>query len=168
MIECVPDCKSRDQLGKLTRGSLNDYFHDKYGHDDSQAYQKVKHWHNKLNVITIICVAIKIITCMYCLWLCLACYHLFTLFYTQARANFVHSMAAYSLVTYLLQIKDRHNGNIMITKLGHIVHIGTVHVWCTCVCQLIQRCTHLCMYICITCKSYAFTNILIHTHYLAV
>ena len=42
VIECVPDCKSRDQLGKLTRGSLNDYFHDKYGHGDSQAYQKVK------------------------------------------------------------------------------------------------------------------------------
>lgn len=47
MIECVPDCKSRDQLGKLTRGSLNDYFHDKFGHGDSQDYQKVyKHYHN--------------------------------------------------------------------------------------------------------------------------
>ena len=37
----MPDCKSRDQLGKLTRGSLNDYFYDKFGHGDSQAYQKV-------------------------------------------------------------------------------------------------------------------------------
>ena len=55
VIECVPDCKSRDQLGKLTRGSLNDYFHDKFGHGDSQDYQKVKHYH-KLSIHTQICV----------------------------------------------------------------------------------------------------------------
>eukprot|EP00466_Bigelowiella_natans_P017785 jgi/Bigna1/39092/e_gw1.30.137.1 len=41
----------------------------------------------------------------------------------QAQRNFVESMAAYSLVTYVFAIKDRHNGNIMIDREGRIVHI---------------------------------------------
>ena len=37
--------------------------------------------------------------------------------------NFVRSLAGYSLVTYMLQVKDRHNQNIMIKRDGTIVHI---------------------------------------------
>ena len=42
--------------------------------------------------------------------------------YKQAMKNYIASLAGYSLVCYFLQIKDRHNGNILIDNKGHLFY----------------------------------------------
>lgn len=43
--------------------------------------------------------------------------------YDRAVSAYINSLAGYSLLSYLLNIKDRHNGNILLQRDGHIVHI---------------------------------------------
>ena len=43
--------------------------------------------------------------------------------YKAAEDAFKRSLAAYSIISYVLQLKDRHNGNVLIDNEGHIIHI---------------------------------------------
>lgn len=43
--------------------------------------------------------------------------------FRAAQRRFIESMAAYSLVSYVLLLKDRHNGNILLNAEGRVIHI---------------------------------------------
>jgi phosphatidylinositol 4-kinase B len=43
--------------------------------------------------------------------------------FAAAQLNFLQSLAGYSILSYLIGFKDRHNGNLLIDNQGHILHI---------------------------------------------
>lgn len=43
--------------------------------------------------------------------------------FEAARRAFIASAAGYAVASFLLQAKDRHNGNLLVSNDGHLVHI---------------------------------------------
>ena len=43
--------------------------------------------------------------------------------FEEAQLNFIKSLAGYSVFCYVFNVKDRHNGNIMLSRSGHLIHI---------------------------------------------
>ena len=43
--------------------------------------------------------------------------------FDEAQKRFAESLAGYSIFCYLFNVKDRHNGNILIDSQGHLIHI---------------------------------------------
>jgi phosphatidylinositol 4-kinase len=107
LLECLRDAKSVDEVKKSTDGftTLRDYFERAYGpptrqmrsrhHPGIRPFPQESHSSLLPNEIT----------------------------FEKAQDNFLRSLVGYSLICYILQIKDRHNANILLDREGHIMHI---------------------------------------------
>ena len=121
LLECLSDAKSVDEVKKRTDGftTLRDYFERAYGPPRRPAFippSGMRQQYNHRNG-----------------------QHPFGLpktantsggriSFETAQDNFLRSLVGYSLVCYILQIKDRHNANILLDRLGHIMHIDFGYV----------------------------------------
>jgi phosphatidylinositol 4-kinase len=101
LLECVKDAKSIDEVKKETDGftTLREYFERAYGPptrsiSTSQQEGGVQLIDNGVSIS-----------------------------FETAQDNFLRSMVGYGLVCYVLQIKDRHNANILLDREGHLMHI---------------------------------------------
>jgi len=96
IVECLSNAKSVDEVKKGTDGflSLRDYFERAYG--SPRSYDNF----NQAQTGTTR-----------------------TLSFEEAQDNFLRSLVGYSLICYILQIKDRHNANILMDREGNIIHI---------------------------------------------
>ena len=107
LLECLRDAKSIDEVKKSTDGftTLRDYFERAYGpatpeprvgpHSGGMTHNPTSNVNQNRAEIT----------------------------FEQAQDNFLRSLVGYSLICYILQIKDRHNANILLDREGHIMHI---------------------------------------------
>jgi phosphatidylinositol kinase/protein kinase (PI-3 family) len=107
LLECLRDAKSIDEVKKSTDGytTLRDYFERAFGpptpepqigpHANGISHQHAGRGHQHRGDIS----------------------------FEEAQDNFLRSLVGYSLVCYILQIKDRHNANILLDREGHIMHI---------------------------------------------
>ncbi|CAJ1958043.1 unnamed protein product [Cylindrotheca closterium] len=98
LVECLNDAKSIDEVKKRTDSfqSLRDYFERAYGPPVSNSLNDEYSGKGEKGG---------------------------NLTFTEAQENFLRSLVGYSLVCYILQIKDRHNANILLDREGNIIHI---------------------------------------------
>lgn len=104
LVECLKDVKSVDEVKKRTDGfeSLRDYFERAYGPpkaglEGGYGPPPTNHYQQPGPAGALL--------------------------FEAAQDNFLRSLVGYSLVCYILQIKDRHNANILLDREGHIIHI---------------------------------------------
>lgn len=95
LLECLTDAKSVDEVKKKADGfiSLRDFFERAYG--PPAHMRPMPQMAAPPGSLT----------------------------FEQAQDNFLRSLVGNSLVCYVLQIKDRHNANILLDRDGHIMHI---------------------------------------------
>mmetsp|Transcript_4846 Transcript_4846/g.5388 ORF Transcript_4846/g.5388 Transcript_4846/m.5388 type:complete len:299 (+) Transcript_4846:212-1108(+) len=112
MLECISDAKSVDEIKKQTDGftSLRDYFVRAYGPPartaGPPAYPQPQYpAMQPPPSASGLGIGGSATT------------------FEKAQDNFLRSLVGYSLVCYILQIKDRHNANILMDREGHIMHI---------------------------------------------
>ncbi|KAG7356347.1 phosphatidylinositol 3- and 4-kinase [Nitzschia inconspicua] len=105
VVECLSDAKSVDELKKRTDNfvSLRDYFERAYGPPTMYNGH-----YGGVNPSAITGEEIPT--------------------FEKAQDNFLRSLVGYSVVCYILQIKDRHNANILMDRQGHIMHIDFGYV----------------------------------------
>ena len=121
LLECLSDAKSVDEVKKRTDGftTLRDYFERAYGPPRRPAFIPPSGMHNEYNTRKILDPfgVDKNVNAMNG-----------RVSFETAQDNFLRSLVGYSLVCYILQIKDRHNANILLDRLGHIMHIDFGYV----------------------------------------
>lgn len=102
LVECLSDAKSIDEVKKSTDSfeSLRDYFERSYGPPTTHSAQYMTKSQSAQNSGQQTMVTFE-----------------------EAQDNFLRSLVGYSLVCYILQIKDRHNANILLDREGNIMHI---------------------------------------------
>jgi phosphatidylinositol kinase/protein kinase (PI-3 family) len=98
IVECLPDVKSINEVKKETDGftTLRDFFVRAYGTPVQAPFRLDRQQPSTPNSVGAVS-------------------------FEKARDNFLRSLVGYSVVCYILQIKDRHNANILLDREGHIM-----------------------------------------------